>query len=168
MSNIKIRESRMDDIPQILLVYEQAKLFMRSRGNLEQWTGGYPSELIIAADIAKHQHFIGKDDDGNVLVVFAFIEGKDPTYNYIEDGAWPDNRPYGTIHRIASSGLRAGMLQAALDFCFSRIDTIRIDTHADNHPMLDALKKQHFTRCGIIYLADGNPRTAFHKTINKS
>ena len=37
-------------------------------------------------------------------VYSVFIIGADPTYEVIEDGAWPDNSPYGTIHRIAGDG----------------------------------------------------------------
>ncbi len=36
-------------------------------------------------------------------VSFAFILGEDPTYQQI-DGAWLNDQPYGTIHRIAGNG----------------------------------------------------------------
>ncbi len=35
----------------------------------------------------------------------------------IEDGAWPDNSPYGTIHRIAGDGQVKGLLQLCVAFC---------------------------------------------------
>lgn len=162
---ISIRLSRTDDLPRIMPVYTQAIAYMRSQGNMSQWGNGYPSPALIAADIAKKQHYIATGDDGRVLMVFSFIVGDDPTYHYIEDGRWPDDRPYGTIHRIASTGIMRGMLQHALDFCFDIIDTIRIDTHKDNAPMLQALQRADFERCGIIYIADGSPRVAFQKTI---
>lgn len=162
---ITFRHSTLEDIGKIMPIYEGAKLFMRSKGNYDQWTGGYPSPEVIAADIANNNHYLGFDHDGNVAVVFTFIIGDDPTYAYIEGGNWPDENPYGTIHRIASAGRYPGMFKQVLNYCFDLIDTIRIDTHADNKPMLDAITCAGFTKAGIIYLADGSPRTAFHKTL---
>lgn len=159
---MEIRKSRLEDIPQIMPVYEAAKRFMRSKGNMTQWTGGYPSEEVIASDIAKGNHYLGIED-GKVICVFTFIIGPDPTYDVIEDGQWLNDKPYGTIHRIASSGMRGGLLAECVDYCFELIDNIRIDTHADNSPMLEGVAKLGFTRCGIIHLLDGAPRTAFQK-----
>ena len=44
---------------------------------------------------------------------------------------------------------------------------LKIDTHRDNYPMQKSLKKNGFEYCGIIYLADGNERLAFQKSIKK-
>ncbi len=96
-------------------------------------------------------------------MVFTFIIGEDPTYKEIENGAWLNDKPYGTIHRIASSGRQGGMLKASVRYCAQMIDNIRIDTHADNGPMQNALHRLNFTFCGIIYVADGSPRLAFQK-----
>lgn len=40
---------------------------------------------------------------------------------------------------------------------------IRIDTHKDNKPMLHLIRKNGFTRCGVIIVDDGTPREAFQK-----
>lgn len=93
--------------------------------------------------------------------VFAFIPGEDPTYRYIEDGSWHWNRPYGTIHRLASRGTARGVAKACFDFCREKIPYLRIDTHADNHPMQSAVLRYGFRKCGTIYLTDGSPRIAF-------
>lgn len=163
LQKIAIRHSVLSDIPSIMPVYEAAKAFMRLKGNAAQWTGGYPSTDVIAADIDNGNHYVGIDSDGRIAMVFAFITGPDPTYAVIEDGRWPDDTPYGTIHRIASAGIHPGMLARCVDFCFETAGTIRIDTHADNAPMLSALDRLGFKRCGIIRLADGSPRIAFQK-----
>ena len=47
-----VRKATIEDIPRILEVCEQAKAIMRSDGNLQQWTDGYPSEEVIRKDIA--------------------------------------------------------------------------------------------------------------------
>ena len=44
---------------------------------------------------------------------------------------------------------------------YPAIGHLRIDTHADNEPMLNAVKRYGFKHCGVIYVADGSPREAF-------
>ena len=151
------------DLDRIMEVYESAKYFMRSQGNFGQWTGGYPDRATVMTDIAHWCHYLAEDEEGNILMVFSFILGEDPTYMTIEHGKWLNDKPYGTIHRIASAGIRGGMLKACVDFCKEIIDNIRIDTHADNSPMQNALHRLKFDFCGIIYTSDGSPRLAFQK-----
>ena len=89
------------------------------------------------------------------------ILGDDPTYAYIEDGRWPNSKPYGTIHRIGTDGAIHGAVQMARDYALQFTDEVRADTHADNKPMQHTLTKNGFVRCGIIYLEDGAPRIAY-------
>lgn len=117
----------------------------------------------ILADIRHSNHYLAEDEEGEILMVFSFILGDDPTYKVIEKGHWLNDRPYGTIHRIASSGMQGGMLKACVRYCAAMIDNIRIDTHADNGPMQRVLHKLNFKLCGIIYTSDGSPRLAFQK-----
>lgn len=158
-----IRRSNASDIDRIMNVYDVAKEFMRRNGNYSQWTGTYPNRQTILSDIKHGDHYLAEDEDGNLLMVFSFIIGEDPTYKVIEDGSWLNDEPYGTIHRIATNGRRGGMLKACVDFCNGITDNIRIDTHEDNNPMLNALSKLDFKYCGTIYIADGSPRLAFQK-----
>ncbi len=158
-----IRRSCASDIDRIMKVYESAKTFMRSYGNLNQWSGLYPDKETILKDIAHSNHYLAEDEEGELLMVFSFIIGDDPTYKVIERGEWLNNRPYGTIHRIASSGIQGDMLKTCVRYCASMIDNIRIDTHADNGPMLNALHRLNFQLCGVIYTAEGSPRLAFQK-----
>ena len=102
--------------------------------------------------------------NGQLLGVFAFILGVDPTYQVIEDGAWlNDTLPYGTIHRLASSGKSKGVASAVIEWCLEHCQSLRADTHADNQIMQHLLEKNGFTRCGIIHVADGTPRIAYQK-----
>ena len=93
--------------------------------------------------------------------VFSFIIGEDPTYGYIENGSWLNEKPYGTIHRMASDGTRRGMLRECLDYCRSLVSEIRMDTHEKNLSMQQACEHLGFQRCGVIYVADGTPRIAY-------
>lgn len=162
-NKITIRHSSIEDLDRIMHVYESAKKYMRSTGNLNQWSGGYPYRETIKEDIAHYCHYIAEDEEGNIFMVFSFIPGEDPTYHKIEEGKWLNDKPYGTIHRIASTGVRGGMLETCVKYCKEIIDNIRIDTHSENGPMQNALHRLGFQCCGIIYTTDGSPRLAFQK-----
>lgn len=165
MPELEIRPGKIDEIDTIIDIYENAKRFMRKRGNTEQWSKGYPDKDTILNDIKNGYCYVGIDDTGKLALVFAFIIGEDPTYLHIEDGEWLNDNPYGTIHRIASTGEHPRMLHAAVEFGFQAVEDIRIDTHHDNSPMLKALARENFSRCGIIYCHGGTePRIAFQKT----
>ena len=156
---MNIRLAGYEDLPRILEIYAIGRAYMRSTGNMLQWAGGYPQEEVLKDDIAKHQLFVC-EENGMLHGVFAFILGSDPTYAYI-DGAWPNEKPYGTIHRIASDGTVKGLVTAARDFGLQFIDEIRIDTHHDNRTMQHVVEKNGFRRCGVIYLENGDPRIAY-------
>ena len=46
-------------------------------------------------------------------------------------------------------------------FVLAVISYLRIDTHADNQPMQNAIDSYGFCYCGIIHVADGTPRNAY-------
>lgn len=155
-----IRHANIKELKTIMSIYESARLFMRSRGNATQWINGYPSEELISQDIIKGNCYVGTNPDNQILYVFVFIIGDDPTYRKI-DGAWLNDNPYGTIHRLASSGTTTGVFRQCLNYCLTQIKEIRVDTHADNAPMRKAIARAGFKRCGTIYVADGSPRIAY-------
>lgn len=162
---IRIRKSTIHDIDVIIDIYDAARRFMRANGNHKQWCNGYPTRDIIIADIESGNSYVGENNIGEIFMTFAFILGDDPTYNIIEDGEWLNTNPYGTIHRLGSNGHTPGALNACIDFCFSKIDNIRVDTHNDNIPMQAGLARLNFKRCGIIYCDDCTPRIAYQKRI---
>ena len=92
----------------------------------------------------------------------AFIPGPDPTYTHIE-GQWPNDAPYYVIHRIAAIEPGHKAADTLFDWAFTQTDCIRIDTHKDNVIMHHILTRYGFTHCGIIYLANGDPREAYQK-----
>ena len=165
MSEITIRRGTPADVEAVLSVYEASRRYMRATGNLTQWNDGYPSRTDVLADVETGHSYVGVDADGEIVMAFAFIMGDDPTYAVIEDGAWLNDSPYGTIHRLGSNGKHPGMLQACVDYCFTRIGNLRLDTHHENRPMLTAVARLGFQRCGIIYCRDGTPRIAFQKIL---
>ncbi len=159
-----IRNATLQDLPELQTVYAHARMIMQQSGNPTQWGTDKPRHADICADIqAKQCYIIERKTEKNteILGAFAFILGEDPSYSHI-DGAWLNNAPYGTIHRLASAGKAHGIFSACIDFCAQHSENLRIDTHRDNHIMRKLITKHGFHECGIITLADG-PRIAFQR-----
>lgn len=160
-----IRLAKESDVNRMLEIYESAKTFMHTHGNPNQWNGAYPDRDTLIADIESQYLYVAVDDNGYIYACFALIGGEDPTYNYI-DGEWHSNTPYGTIHRIAGDGTRRGIFAECAAFARTMFNHLRVDTHEDNVPMQNAVKRDGFQYAGVIYLADGSPRVAFDWTAN--
>jgi len=161
MNRYTIRHTRADEVPQLMAMYEHSRGIMRSNGNENQWVNGYPSAEVLADDIRRGVSYVMTDGD-DVVGTFAFIIGRDPTYEYIEGGSWEDDlRPYGTLHRLACASGQHGIFGACIDWCRSQVPSLRIDTHKDNSIMLHLIEKHGFAYRGIIYIADGTQRRAF-------
>lgn len=156
----RIRKAQMQDLERILEIYAQARDFMAKTGNPTQWGKAYPPQQMLEADIPAGNLYVV--EDGEIHGVFAYFTEPDPTYSYIEDGAWLDHSPYGTIHRVAADG-SGGVFSAVLMFAVSQNPHVRIDTHRDNKVMQHVLEKHGLRRTGIIYLEDGDPRIAYEK-----
>ncbi len=155
---MKIRLAAAADLPRILEIYAHARRVMKETGNPNQWKDTYPMPAVLEEDIAKHQLFILEETE--IEAVFVFFIGTEPTYADI-DGAWLNDLPYGTIHRVASSGRIRGVLQTLVDYCRAICPNLRIDTHEDNRIMQKQVEKAGFIRCGIIRLENGDPRIAY-------
>ena len=156
-----IRKTTLSDLDRVMEIYALARAFMRKTGNLTQWEDGYPPRSLIEKEIAAGRSFVIETESG-VHAVFSFLLGEDPTYRRI-DGAWLSDKPYGTIHRVASDGTLSGVFAAAVAFCQKVTLHLRVDTHEDNKIMQHVIEKSGFTRCGVILLANGAPRVAFEK-----
>ena len=162
-----IRKSTLADLPTILNLRDQAREIMRSYGNTFQWPDGYPRDDMFRKDIEVGGSHVMIDERGEVVGTFALLPSPEVTYNVIYNGQWLDDAPYYVIHRIASTPGSHGILDALLDYCESRVDNIRLDTHEDNIIMRKGLERHGYRYCGIIYLLDGNERLAFQKVINQ-
>ena len=156
----RVRQAQWSDFDRILEIYAIARNFMKETGNPTQWGSHYPPREMLEADIPAGNLYVVEDH--KVHGVFAYFVKPDPTYAILEDGQWLDESPYGPIHRVAGDG-SGGVFAAVLNFAESQNSHVRIDTHADNKVMQYVLAKHGFTRTGIIYLEDGDPRIAFEK-----
>ena len=91
-----IRNAELAELDEIMKIFDIARQYMREKGNMNQWINGYPSRELITEDIEAGHLFVcldtgdgdcvdGNDwNDGKIHGVFAFILGKDPTYDLIE------------------------------------------------------------------------------------
>ena len=149
----------------IMEVIGAARKIMRSNGNMNQWTGGYPTRETILSDISNGNGYV-VEDKGRIVGYFAFVPSPEPTYARIFEGQWlNDTLPYHVVHRIASLPNAHGVFSSIMDWCFRKDPNIRIDTHRDNRIMQHVILKTGFSYCGIIYLESGDERLAYQKII---
>ncbi len=155
---MEIRRANMAEYDEILRIYERARQFMRETGNPDQWKNSEPTPGQVMADIESGELYVIYDDA--IEGVFVLTEGSDPTYNYIE-GKWLVEGAYRAVHRVASAGRKKGILKLIMDYAFSHISSIKIDTHKDNKVMQHQLEKYGFVPCGTIFLENGESRIAY-------
>lgn len=157
---MNIRKSTEQDIPRMQEIFAIARRFMAATGNPNQWAETYPSREQLADDITSGDSYVCIEE-GRTVATFVLRGGADPTYDIIYDGAWLNDNPYATIHRIASSGEVKGIFNKAMEYALQHYDTIRIDTHRDNAVMQKAIAKAGFGYCGIIHCWNGDERLAY-------
>ncbi len=156
-----IRKATHEDLSKIMSIYKISQDIMIESGNPNQWGRTNPKKEKIIEDIDNEISYLICDDE-NIYGVFAIFEGEEPTYKHIENGKWINEDKYITIHRIASDGTQKGIFKCLIDYCKSKFENIRIDTHHDNKIMQKLIERNGFKKCGKIYVADGSPRIAYH------
>lgn len=167
---MRIRPTELTDIERILEIFEYGRQVQIASGNPNQWRKGHPGRELVLKDINQQASYVCVTEadeveglpEGTIVATFAVIEGIDPTYTHIEGGAWLNDAPYVTIHRISTSGQVKGSGQFCMQWVKDRYDQIRIDTHSLNQPMIHLIEKFGYKYCGVIYVADGTARNAYH------
>ena len=160
---MEIRKASLLELDEIMSVFAHARKFMAEHGNPNQWGTTKPRREDIEDDIKNGCSYVCVND-GSIAATFYYCEEIDPTYIKIYEGEWLNDKPYGVVHRIASAGNTKGAGSFCLNWAFEQCGNLKIDTHHDNVVMQNALKKNGFSYCGIIYLKDGNERMAFQKS----
>lgn len=157
-----IRLAKREDLERIYEIYENARQYMKRTGNPTQWGDTEPPVHWLDEDIERNELFVCCDDK-EVYGVFMFMMREEPFYASPDEGAWLNDKPYGTVHRIASYGTRKGVFKESIDFCKSKIDNVRIDTHPNNKTMQHLCEKNGFVRCGLLTVKrDGSRRIMYH------
>lgn len=160
MENIKIIKITEDRFDEVLAIYAAAREFMRNTGNPNQWKTFRPAPETLKQDIAIGQLY-GIEVDGELCASFVLM-GKDEVYDHLIDGEWLNDKPYHTLHRVASNGKHHGMLYRIVEFAKTVGTDLRIDTHDDNKVMQHLLEKNGFKRCGRIKMYEIEERVTYH------
>ena len=157
-----IRKAVRADLGQLAEVYHNARQYMKQTGNPTQWGDTNPPIEKLEQDIEREQLYVCVDGE-EIYGAFVLQYGVEPNYVRPDEGAWLNDEPYGTVHRIASRGTRKGVFDESLNFCKSQIDNVRIDTHPNNKTMQHLCTRSDFEECGrITILRDGSPRIIYH------
>jgi predicted GNAT family acetyltransferase len=170
---MKTRLSTFDDMPEIMIIIEEAKTYLASQ-NIDQWQNGYPNAEQVANDIKNNESYVVVNDENTVIATAMFTLRKEPTYKVIA-GNWlvDENDTYGVVHRMAIKkefrkfGLATFMFHAFhIQLLEKKIKSLKIDTHEENFGMQALIKKLGYTYCGIIYTNYHAKRMAFEKVIS--
>lgn len=159
---MEIRKATINDIDEVLKIFEDARKFMKASGNPNQWKDSYPERALIESDIENNISYVCLDE-GKIAATFVYFKGVEPSYAEIHEGRWLNDNPYGVVHRIASAEGKRGAASLCLNWSFEQCGNLKIDTHRDNIPMHNLLNKSGFVRCGIVYLKNGDERIAYQK-----
>ena len=170
---MKIRLSKIDDVPEIKMIIDDAKTFLASK-NIDQWQNGYPNAEQVINDIKKAESYVVINDDNVIMATSMFTLKKEPTYKII-DGNWliSINEIYGVIHRMAikKEFRKLGLATFLFDEFHKQlkdknVQSLKIDTHENNFAMQSLIKKLGYKYCGIIYTSYNAKRLAFEKVIS--
>lgn len=95
------RLSTIEDVPEIGVIVNQAKKYLKEQGS-PQWQNGHePHAAVIREDIKKKASYV-LTLNGEIVGTVALIAEKDPIYEAI-DGKWQGNGPYVSLHHVAVS-----------------------------------------------------------------
>ena len=170
---MEIRKTRTGDVDELLSLLEEARKTIAALG-IDQWQNGYPSREVVLEDISLERSYVAIED-GRICGTFVLIDDGEPTYDKIYDGAWRtgnESKNYIAIHRVAvlvamrGKGISTAIIDYASKYAKRKNRaSLRIDTHKGNVVMRRMLEKHGFEYCGVIHLANGDPRVAYEKIL---
>ncbi|WP_369833269.1 GNAT family N-acetyltransferase [Companilactobacillus pabuli] len=157
MSNVFLRQAKLDDLPRIIDIIDSAKKTLKDRG-VDQWQQGYPNKEILEQDIQEGISFVLMLN-GRVVGSAALQQGYDKNYQDMNSGAWDDDSDvtYSIIHRIAIEAdhqgehLSAALIQQLMTMSYYLgYRDVRIDTHPDNLVMQHIITSNGFEEKGTL------------------
>ncbi len=165
---MEFRKATETDIEGIMKIIKQAQDYFKENG-VNQWQNNYPNIETITDDIKNNYGYVLTENNHIIGTAAVSFDGE-KTYQIIHDGQWLSDGEYAVIHRMAvdsaykGRGLSSIIINNIEKMCMDRgIHSIKIDTHKENISMQNAIKKNNFKYCGIIYVQDNAERIAFEK-----
>lgn len=152
---IILRKTVKADISEILVIFEDAKNYLKEQGS-PQWQDGHgPTEDSILKDMAADASYVLVQNEA-IIGTIALVGGVDSVYEAIE-GEWQGDLDYVSLHRVAvsqrtrSKGLGKVLLEQSIEKAKELgYQDIRIDTYPANKPMLRLIDKVGFSYCGMV------------------
>ena len=174
MSNVFLRQAKLDDLPRIIDIIDSAKKTLKDRG-VDQWQQGYPNKEILEQDIQEGISFVLLLN-GRVVGSAALQQGYDKNYQDMNSGSWDDDSDvtYSIIHRIAIEAdhqgehLSAALIQQLMTMSYYLgYRDVRIDTHPDNLVMQHIITSNDFEEKDTITMdEDKGVRLAYQILLN--
>ena len=168
---MKLRKTEVHEIDRVMEILLDGKAALATLG-IDQWQGeGYPARDIVEQDVREGVSY--------VATCMLSFSGEDD-YDEIE-GEWltegdSSNPAYAVVHRVAVAADSVGKGAARLMLGNAQTlaheggaQSLRVDTHPGNVPMLSLLRSSGFTECGIIRIKHAGgltpERVAFEKLL---
>lgn len=79
------------------------------------------------------------------------------------EGHWLNDAPYGVVHRVVSAHIVKGACKFILNWAYSQIPNLKMDTGIKNIPMQNLLESCGFKQCGKIVNTQGITCLAYQK-----
>lgn len=154
-------------IAAVMGILDSAREYQRQSG-FRQWDDGYPSEAVVAADIASgHAYVFTRQGE---VAGYAFLPEGDAAYDTFES-VWRLTGRYGAVHRLAVAPQARGIGASAPMFTLIEetfrqrgIGIVRIDTGLENAVMRHLLEKYGYTPLGAYEFPWG-ARLAYEKML---
>ena len=156
---LKIRRTTIEDIDQVLKIYDMARTFQRDSLNLLQWRDGYPSRNQLQEDIARGGSYVMVDNN-DIVGTFYLQDGPDQTYIALKD-AWENIDEIVTIHRMAVKYSGRGVGKNMMAWIIDHHNHVMIDTHDQNIAMKSLVNSFGFEYIGIVQVEDGSNRNTY-------
>ena len=160
--------AKQEHLTALCAITEDAKAQLKRMG-VDQWQHGYPNRARIVQDVADGVGYVIEEED-RVVAYGAVIFTGEEAYRAIE-GRWlTEEENYVVVHRmcvaeeVVGRGFGRRVMEAVEEMARGRVQSFRVDTHADNRVMQALLPRLGFTRCGIIYF-ESRRLVAFEKII---
>ncbi|MGE4571517.1 MAG: GNAT family N-acetyltransferase [Candidatus Izemoplasmatales bacterium] len=145
-----IRLANQEDL---VVIKELAALVRENMQNsgLQQWLGNYPDIDIFQSDFQKSGLYVYLIDN-QIIASISILPENDPPYKEIQ---WIKDKSL-VIHRLLvhpyyqKQGIGKAMFEKAIEETKKGYQSLKVDTHPDNHKMQNLILKMNFKYMGYL------------------